>query len=422
VGRERVSGRTSLVVLVDALRHDYLELGDTPFLSGLGDSGTARPLRTILGYSDSVRATAFTGLMPDELGYWMEYRFRPGRSAFSPFDRFGWLDGFPSDLALRAGKLVLSRTVVPRLARRRGYPSLDLRNLPFGAMWFFDYTMRVPMTTPRALGAPTIFDRLSAAELPWIYLDSSKVGDRGIFDGIAAAREDTSLVFVYLHHLDMTSHLFGIEGRRFSETLRETDSRVERISAAARDRFGDAETLVFSDHGMSSATSYRSLRELRRHPAFGSGFCYALDATMVRLWYVDRRTALRTELRELVSDRLDGHWLTLEERRGFSIDFDERDYGDEIFLVEPGQVIFPNFHSYVRPKAMHAYDPSDPDQTGIVVASPGVEVPERPRMTDVSTVMERMTEIPPLRPLERIALHPAEERFADAAVPAEAHR
>ena len=412
-----MSGRTpaSLVVLVDALRHDYLELADTPFLSELGESGTARPLHTILGYSDSVRATAFTGLMPDELGYWMEYRFRPGRSPFAPFDRMGWVDRFPSDLALRAGKLALSRTVVPALAKRRGYPSLDLRNLPFGAMWFFDYTMRVPMTAPGALGAPTIFDRLSAADRPWVYLDSSKVGDGGILDGIANAPEDTALVFVYLHQLDMTSHLFGIDGSRFRTTLRETDERVKRISSAMSDRFGNVDTLLFSDHGMSPATSYRSLPELRRHRAFGSGFCFALDATMVRIWYVDRRTALRTELRDLVASRLDGRWLTLEDHRRFSIDFGDRDYGDEIFLVEPGQIIFPNFHSYVRPKAMHAYDPGDPDQAGILVASPGVEVPERPRMTDVFPVMSRMTGLSELRPLERIGLATAEERYAEAA-------
>ncbi|MFL5738439.1 MAG: alkaline phosphatase family protein [Actinomycetota bacterium] len=411
-----MSGRTpaSLVVLVDALRHDYLELGDTPFLSDLRESGRALPLRTILGYSDSVRATAFTGLMPDELGYWMEYRFRPGRSPFAPFDRLRWLDRFPSDLALRGGKLILSRTFVPRLARRRGYPSLDLRNLPFGAMWFFDYTIREPMTAPGALGAPTIFDRLSAADRPWVYLDSSKVGDRGIFHGIASAPEDTALLFVYLHHLDMASHLFGIDGARFRTTLRETDRRVERISTSVRKRFGDVQTLVFSDHGMSPATSFRSLPELRRHRAFGSGFCFALDATMVRIWYVDRRTALRTELRDLVASRLDGRWLTLEDRRSFSIDFEERDYGDEIFLVEPGQVIFPNFHSYVRPKAMHAYDPGDPDQAGIVLASSGVGVPERPQMTDISSAMSRMTGLPSLRPLERIGFLTAEERYAEA--------
>ena len=58
-----------------------------PFIEELASAGTLRPLATILGYSDAIRATAFTGLHPDDLGYWMEYRFRPGRGPFDPFTR-----------------------------------------------------------------------------------------------------------------------------------------------------------------------------------------------------------------------------------------------------------------------------------------------------------------------------------------------
>jgi hypothetical protein len=380
-----------LVLLVDAFRHDYLTLGETPFLSELAASGEVRPLDTILGYSDSVRATAFTGLRPDELGYWMEYRFRPEASPFRPFSSFGPLDRIPSDLALRALKLGLSRTVVPSIARRRGHPTLDLRHVPFGAMRFFDYTLNRPMTAPGALGEPTIFDRLSAAGLPWRYLDSSKVGHRGIAEGIATAPKDSGLLFVYLHHVDMASHLFGIDSSRFRSTLRRTDERVRGIVGSVRRRFGVVDTLVFSDHGMSPARSYRSLPELRGHPAFGSAFCFALDATMVRLWHLTDRPFLREELRDLVAHRVPGRFLSELDRRSLHFNCDHRDYGDEIFLAEPGVIIFPNFHSYVRPKAMHAYDPADPDQQGILIAAGDAPpIDDRVEMTDVHALMERM--------------------------------
>ena len=381
-----------LVFLVDAFRHDYLELGETPFLESLASSGVVRPLETILGYSDSIRATAFTGAYPDELGYWMEYRFRPEGSPFRPFSSLGPVDRVPSDLALRALKLGLSRTVVPQLARRRGYPTLDLRHLPFGALRFFDYSLRQPMTAYGALGEPTIFDRLTCAGRPWRYLDSSKVGDRGIVDGIANAPEDSALLFVYLHHVDMASHLFGIDGPQFHSALRRTDERVRHVAGAVGRRFDDVDTLVFSDHGMSPARSLRSIRELRWHPAFGKAFCFALDATMVRLWYLEDRAFLREELRELVANRLPGRFLSEQDRRALHVDFNHRDYGDEIFLVEPGVIIFPNFHSYVRPKAMHAYDPADPDQTGIFIAAGNTPpIGDRVEMTDMHSLMTRMT-------------------------------
>ena len=40
-----------------AWQHDYLREGVTPFLEKLASEGSARPLPTILGYSDAIRAT-----------------------------------------------------------------------------------------------------------------------------------------------------------------------------------------------------------------------------------------------------------------------------------------------------------------------------------------------------------------------------
>ena len=385
-----------LCLLIDAFRPDYIDRRQTPFLAELASTGAARPLRTILGYSDAIRATVFTGAYPDELGYWMEYRFGPGADPFRPFSSLGALDRIPSDLALRLLKLGVSRTVMTRLARSRSYETLNLRHIPFGAMRFFDYTLRRPMTSYGSLALPTIFDRLTDAGRSWSYLDSSKIGDRGISDGIGAADRGTALIFVYLHHVDMASHVHGIDSQRFRSVLRRTDDRVRRIASSVRHRFGNVDVLLFSDHGMSRARDFRSLPELRRHPGFGRSFCFALDATMVRLWYLDDRDAVRDELRAIVSSKLPGKFLEGGDRRALHIDFSNRDYGDDVFLVDPGVIIFPNFHSYLRPKAMHAYHPDDPDQRGILVASDGaLDLGEEVEMVDVHGLISRMAGLAP---------------------------
>jgi predicted AlkP superfamily pyrophosphatase or phosphodiesterase len=239
-----------------------------------------------------------------------------------------------------------------------------------------------------------MFDRLTEAARPWRYLDSSRIGDDGIAAGIADAPESSALVFVYLHHVDMASHLFGIEGRRFRSTLAATDERVRRIVGAARRRLGDLDIVVFSDHGMSTATAYRSLPELRRHRGFGRSFVFALDATMVRLWFRAGETAVRDDVLAIVERKLPGgRLLTAADRRRFHVAFDHRDYGDDIYLIPPGEIIFPNFHSYVRPKAMHAYDPDDADQQGIIVTNGPRTGPlgERVEMVDVHAILEGLT-------------------------------
>jgi Type I phosphodiesterase / nucleotide pyrophosphatase len=357
-----------LVFLVDAFRHDFLSQNITPNLFALAEEGISRPLQPILGYSDAIRATFFTGRYPDETGYWMEYCYRPETSPWKGLSRLAVLDNMPSDLALRGLKLAASSTVMKLVAKRRGFPHLSLRNMPFRALEKFDFTLHQSMTAPKALGYPSIFDKCTAAGRPWAYLDASKVR-KGYhllkqLDGIS---DDVGLIFVYLHQLDQAAHLFGITSDVFWRRVRFTDELIGQIHGRVLQRFGDVSTLIFSDHGMSPLSRQIAIPELTSHPAFPERFFFALDATMVRLWYLDDDERLRQELRDLVATRYPGRFLGAEQIATHHLQFTNNLYGDEFYLLPPGIAIFPNFHSFIKPKAMHAYDPGERDQWGIFI-------------------------------------------------------
>lgn len=373
-------------ILADAFRHDYLSERTTPYLHALAQNGWSAPLRSILGYSDGIRATAFTGRYPDQHGYWMEYGMRPDSSPWSWAQPLGALDSFPSDTVLRGTKLAVSMSAMRALARRRQLEHMDLRNVPFRALPYFDLTLHVPMTSYRALACPTIFDRCRDAGVKFVYLDSSKIDRETLVHRAANLPEDIGLVFVYLHHIDMASHVFGLDSHRFRESVRDTDDLIRQTVAAVRQQFPDAPALVFSDHGMSRIEEQHGIHRLHRHPEFPKRFLFALDATMVRVWYWHDDAALREEVREIVANTYRGHWLDGDEIRAFHLRFDSRLYGDEMFLLEPGTAIFPNFHSYIKPKAMHAYDPAGLDQLGILIApAQGGAVPvAAPAMVDIA--------------------------------------
>jgi type I phosphodiesterase/nucleotide pyrophosphatase len=362
------AGPRLLVFLVDAFRHDFLREDLTPNLAALASEGIRRPLKPILGYSDAIRATFFTGRRPDETGYWMEYCFRPQESPWKGLSRFAPLDKLPSDLARRGLKLAASHTAMRTLARRKGLPHLSLRNIPFKAVGEFDLTLREPMTAPKALGYPSIFDRCTAAGRPWAYLDASKTSRQStLLTQLGKVPRDAGLIFVYLHQIDQAAHLFGITSRLFWRRVRFTDHLVGQIRAGVRRQFGDVTTLAFSDHGMSPLSRQIAIPELISHPAFPERFFAALDATMVRLWYLDEDQRLRQELRERVAARFPGHFLSAGELATHGLQFTSRLYGDEFYLLPPGTAVFPNFHSFIKPKAMHAYDPADRDQWGIFI-------------------------------------------------------
>ena len=362
--------RPLLYVLVDAVRHDYVDAVRTPYLARLADEQGLARMRPLLGYSDAIRAAIFTGCYPDEHGYWMEYCYRPESSPYGRLGALAPLDRFPSDFVQRGTKFVLSQSVVRGIARRDGYEALSLRHLPFRSLGSFDWTLRTGMDAPGALGVPTVFDRLTDAGLRWAHLDSSKLGMKRMLQAIDELPRDTQFVFAYLHQVDMASHLFGLRSRLFERTLRRTDGHAEEVVRRTRARLGELELAVFSDHGMSPVDRTVEYRRLVRHPGFPSRFCFALDATMVRLWYHDDDPRLREELRATVAAGVPGRFLSSEELRDLHLAFDGRLYGDEIFLLEPRTAIFPNFHSLARPRAMHAYHPDDAEQQGIAIGLP----------------------------------------------------
>lgn len=366
--------RPQLVVLVDAFRHDFLSPEVTPKLMELASAGAHRPLQPILGYSDAIRATFFTGRFPDETGYWMEYCYRPGTGPWQHARRGRAIDRIPSDLAQRAVKLAVS-TALSRTAPKHGLAHRSIRHIPLRALDRFDFTLHRPMTDPGALGAPSIFDDCRATGRPFSYLDASTTRPGDLVRAMHAVPDDTGLIFVYLHQVDMAAHLFGLRSPLFRSRLASTDALFGRLLGAARDRFGDVPTLVFSDHGMSPLQRQYDLRSLLRHPAFPERLFVALDATMVRLWYLDDDPALREEVRDLVSRSCPGRFLTSDELAAHHLRFEDRLYGDEVFLLAPGHAIFPNFHSFIRPRAMHAYDPSHEDQWGIVIGPTEVLAP-----------------------------------------------
>ncbi len=360
------SSKQVLAILVDALRYDIVSEESTPFISQLARNGRMLPLKPVLGYSDSIRATIFTGARPDRHGYWMSYCHSPGTSPLKGFRKLGFVDYLPSDFLRRGIKFFLSSTVMKPIGKARGYNELHLHNIPFHVISKFDMTLKTDMTSPHVFeGYSTIFDVLRDRGKEFAYFDSSKLkGD--LLTEINKLDGGTSFVFVYLHYVDEASHWFGLDSTEFRRAVRFVDSLVKRIVFSVNQRLpGLTATMVFSDHGMAEERNRIDLSSLARLEGFGRDFIFALDATMVRVWYYNpvKVRKLRTAIARICGARL----LSQEERKNLGIAFENRLYGDDIFLLEEGTIIFPNFHSYVRPKAMHAYHPSYQKQRGIFI-------------------------------------------------------
>ena len=364
------------MLLVDALGYDMVTPEVMPYLSGLENEGRFSPLTPVLGYSDAQRAALFTGGYPADIGYWTDSRMSYNSSVLRPFSYLAPLDHLPSDLIRRGIKFMLANSATPIQARRTGFRSLPLYNIPFRVMGHFQPALRGTMFDPCPFpDAPTIFDLMRAQRLKFSVVQSDRFGLRNMFRmpdalsprlcrAIEQVDTDTQLLYVYLHSVDTLGHRHGIRSHQFPKVLASADRTIESIIEAARQRLGpDLETVIVSDHGFNHTERFVDLGYLLKQLGFGREYLAALDSTMVRVWYFN--DAARSRIRPLIEELGLGEFLSPEELRELGVNFTSRDYFDEVYLLRPGISIYPNYHSYLKPMAMHAYHPDGADQQGV---------------------------------------------------------
>jgi predicted AlkP superfamily pyrophosphatase or phosphodiesterase len=365
---------------VDALGYRFVSEKTTPYLWRLAEAGFKAPLKSILGYSDAIRATIFTGTYPDRHNYWIMYKFSPNTSPFKIFNHLKVIDHIPVGSMKRATKFALSNALCKIIAKKHGYCSLSTHNIPFKIIEYFDYTLKKPMTSKNVFnGISTLLDILaengvkcayiSSADLGWMnYFGSSRKIQEKLPQILRRLDKDNRLIYVYLHHLDHFAHRYGVNSRKFLEELNSMDETVRLIVNEARQQFGNKlGVIILSDHGMTDTIEFVSFERLIKDETFGRDYLFFLDSTMVRLWYLNEDR--REEVQSLFEKLSYGSFLTSKQKKELRIDFKHRYYGDDILLLKPGYSVFPNFMSWFKPKSMHAYHPNHESQLGIFIAT-----------------------------------------------------
>src|SRR2546426_8910447 len=105
-----------LLFFIDAFRHDYLDFGQTPFLAALASSGSRLDLQTLLGYSYAIRASIYTGVLPNVHEKWSKYYLDPMRSPFRDWPWLSALDVMRPGLLSSAIRFAVSRFLLSRVA------------------------------------------------------------------------------------------------------------------------------------------------------------------------------------------------------------------------------------------------------------------------------------------------------------------
>jgi len=110
---------------------------------------------------------------------------------------------------------------------------------------------------------------------------------------------------------------------------------------------------------------------------------------MARFWW--RGTTARDRVRAALREEPAGRWLDDGELEREGCRFPDREYGDDVFLLDPGRLMVPSFMGSRPVRAMHGYAPSHPDMAALLWSNRPVG-PEVGRLTDVRGFLERELE------------------------------
>jgi hypothetical protein len=201
----------------------------------------------------------------------------------------------------------------------------------------------------------------------WTWRTPERESLQSVERALESGPED--FLFCYTAEFDAMLHREGAAGAGARERLALYDAWLVRVLRAAERRREELRVVLLSDHGMvdvcgtvdvMGAVAKCSCRWPRDFVPF-------FDSTLARFWW--RTADARAEVRRALSGLRGGRWLEETELERAGALFPGRDYGEDLFLLDPGILMMPSFMGSRPLAAMHGYDPAHPDMAALLYSS-----------------------------------------------------
>lgn len=340
--------------------------------------------RTILGYSCAAQPTILTGTMPSEHGHWAMFE-RSDSSSLAPLRLLRFL---PPAIAQHRR---LRRRLLSYHRRKSGLSGYyNFYRVPFALFDSFDICEKRDIYAPRAFdsGVESIFDVLARKGVPyrrWTWTTGLGQTFAELEEALSRG-DDMRFALVYTAHIDAFLHEEIGREDAIGEELARLEGLIARTVERARANYDRVDVLVFSDHGMVETTGAFDLLRFVRDIGFSHPRDYLAfyDSTMARFWFSNERA--REETAQALASLDCGTLLTDAELKKEGVYFEDRRFGEMIFLMKPGVLVLPSYMGAHAPAGMHGFSPEHEDSYAILRASESIE-PEPTHIRDTFRVM-----------------------------------
>ena len=341
-----------LFVFIDACGWEIIK--DDPFVRELAPN--RKRLTSVFGYSSACVPSIVSGRWPAEHRNWSYFVYDPKHSPFGFLRPLRWL---PRQItSRRIFRRRLSNLIRARL-KLRGY--FDVYNVPFKHISLFDFTEKKSPLDPGGMNCgPNIFDFLEDRGIAYHVSAPQKDEEANLAALLQDIRsERIDFAFLYWPGLDGLLHRVGNDSPEIHVKLRLYEQWLRSLCSVASKHFEEVSLYVFSDHGMANCDEILDLKSGIEDLPWRMPQDYAVvyDSTMARFWFFDQEA--RRGITRFLKSVPQGRIIDDQELRTLGTFFEDRYFGELIFLVKEGVLIVPSDMGERPIRAMHGYHPCD---------------------------------------------------------------
>jgi Type I phosphodiesterase / nucleotide pyrophosphatase len=263
-----------------------------------------------------------------------------------------------------------------------------LHNVPLRLLPLLDVCEKRDIYQPGGIpGSTSIFDLLSRRKCQYAVYSYHQGSDAKLLALIDTdlRRKQKKFYFLYLSGLDAFLHAHADQSAEAARCLDRYSRAITRLYRKAQLGYSRVRLHVFGDHGMAVTRTTVDLAARLAGLALREPRDYLclLDSTMARFWFFS--PTARAEIMSRLAGA-GGRWLEYSMLRSLRAWFEDRRYGEEIYLMPEGAVIAPSHMGQRAPRGMHGFHPSTANSRAAFVSSEDYGT-RLDHITDVFSVM-----------------------------------
>lgn len=361
---------SKIFILVDALRNDYINKKNMPFLYYLSQNNLyINRIKPSLGFCE--RSEIISGYNSEQTGYFTAIGKDMEKSDYKDLSKsisklleiinlyFNKIPTFKF-LGKRINFSKLFKKILNRILKKKYSSKMSIYNIPINQLNNFYLTEdEYDHFSDNFVNENNLIMKIKRKGMDinneaWTYLGkSNQMSDDETMNFLISKniKSSNEFIFAYLGTLDAVGHKYGPKSKKMVESLSYIDSFFEKLISMNDNN----DIIILGDHGMKTINKflnvYDEIHEIQQkfNLKINHNFNFFVDSTMLRLW-VDNDQKI--DVIDFINSNktLNKYGKIIHQKHSSKV------YGNVVWLANEGVMLYPDFFHFEKPVGMHGYD------------------------------------------------------------------